>query len=136
MQKWAHKDEWKRFGTNFLISVSRHTEKRSGLPAEYFTDGPNRWCLYVYIYPKHPKFGTFDSDSMWQDATQSMPLHGGCTYLRYHAEPNGSINSIQVGCDYNHYRDEQYSFMETQEDARSVFADAEELFNYMEDYAK
>ena len=46
--EWEHKEEWRKFGTDFMVMISRH--KRG----EEFC-----WCVYAYLYPKHPKFGTF-----------------------------------------------------------------------------
>ena len=46
----------------------------------------------------------------------------------------GSVDicSYQVGCDYNHLYDEQYTRMATPEEACSVFEDAEVLFDWLE----
>ena len=132
MNNWRHKDEWRREGSGFQIVVSRH-----GVPVDDITDqGPHRWAIYAYIYPKHPHFDAFDGTDFWQDATQVMPLHCGCTFLRNHVDEKLVTTSIQVGCDYNHLHDDDYTFYETPEDAWTVFHDADALFAWLESRSK
>ena len=134
--RWIHKDEWKRHGKDFLVIVSRHTsgssEESSGC---YDAEGVNRWCIYAYIYPKHPRFVEFVGDNMWQDAAE-LGFHGGCSYLRRHHGNDGSQTAIQVGCDYNHLGDWEYTQYATPEEARSVFQDADAIFDRLEVPAK
>lgn len=68
---------------------------------------------------------------MFQNATEKMPLHCGCSFLQYHKRENGDIGSVQVGADYNHLGDEQFTHMATIADAHAVFSNAEELFDYL-----
>lgn len=121
---WKHKDEWKVSGENFTIVVSRHAGSAD------CGDGPNRWCVYAYIYPKHPYFSKFDGPFMYQDAANAMPLHGGPTFFKYqmHGE---KISSVKVGCDYNHYQDTHFTHYATTEEAYQVFEDAEDLYNWL-----
>lgn len=126
MSDWEKKDLWRRSGDGFLVEVSRH-DAHSDLHV-----GPHRWCVYAYVYPSHPHFKAFDgTEDMWQPATGALPLHGGCTFLRAHRNAAGVITSWQVGADYNHLYDERFTRHATPEQAREVFADAEELFRWL-----
>ena len=128
---WRHKDEWITDGTGFAVSVCRN----EGYP---FSDrGPNVWTVYAYLYSSHPLTKTFDdTDDISQDAADKMDFHCGCTCLRRYFKPNGELASIQVGCDYNHLYDGHYTHMGSKDEAASVFADAEHLFNRLEAIAK
>jgi len=123
---WSKRDEWKLRGKDFMIVVSRH-EESSCLSYE----GDNRWCVYAYIYPKHPHFSEFSGPSCWQDAANAMPLHGGATLLDYPAR-DGSITSVHIGADYNHLHDDSFTFYATKKDAYEVFNDAGELFDWLQ----
>ena len=123
---WNHKDEWRLFGKDFMVVVSRHEE------SELCGDGKHRWCVYAYIYAKHPHFAKFDGPDMWQDAASCLPMHGGPTYLRYHRNDDAAVVSVQVGCDYNHIYDSRFTHYETKDDAYEVFNDAYELFQRLE----
>ena len=126
MENYKKIDVWKREGKDFLIEV-KHSTTTPYLDFE----GRNKWFIYAYLYPKHNKFGEFVSEEIYQDATEYMPLHGGCTYCKKHIDSFVNITSIQVGCDYQHYGDENYSFMSDEEEAQSVFYDANKLFEYL-----
>ncbi len=128
--EWKHKDEWKRAGKNFLVVVSRHSEPMLYERACFDSEGPNRWCVYGYVYPKHPDFGKFDPNESVSE--QPVPgMHGGCNFFRAHSKPNGEITAFQFGCDYHHDGDWHFTQMVTKEDAYAVFADAAELFDYL-----
>lgn len=127
--KWGRKEEWRRDGKNFRVTVSRHEIDwaRDG-------EGPHRWCVYAYIYPKHPTFATFDLSpdavkSYWGQPTPAM--HGGCTFFKVHRKDDGEACSVQYGADYSHAWDERYYHIATPEDAYSVFNDAEELYEML-----
>lgn len=126
---WSHKDAWKRSGQNFLVEVSRHDVERSSFSD--IEDGRHRWCVYAYIYPKHPHFAKFEGGQMWQDAACALPLHCGPSYLRYHHDDNGNVTSVQVGADYNHLHDNEFTHYSTKEEASEVFEDAESLFDVL-----
>lgn len=130
MSEFRHKDLWvyKADNKHFRVEVSRH-EVPKYRPSD--DDGIHRWCIYAYIYPKHPHFAAFKGSDLWQDATARMPLHSGCTYLRYHLKEGGEVTSVQVGADYNHLHDSHYTHMATKEDAYSVFADAQRLIVWL-----
>lgn len=126
MSELSHKDEWKKYGENFCIVVSRHS-----VPTTTYDDkGPNRWRIYAYIYPKHWHFGSFDGDGLWQDATSVLNLHGGASFFRANRDDIGDITSIQVGCDYNHLHDEYYTNLDGAE-GNPVFNDAEALYEWL-----
>lgn len=127
-KKWQHKDEWKVLGDGFCIVVSRHD-----FGVLDSTRGDNNWCVYVYIYPKHPYFKEVQKDeNMSGDAANAMPLHGGCTLFKSHRDENGEVCSYQIGADYNHLYDENFTHMKTPSEAFEVFSDAETLFQWME----
>lgn len=130
-KEWRHKDEWTKRGANFLVKVSRHADAGFDVVnGEVVRTGrvENKWCVYAFIFPKHPHFPKFEGPSLWQDAASFFDWHGGCSYLEYHRVSAEVISSVQVGCDYNHLHDDHYLDMATQEDAASVFRDADELF--------
>lgn len=124
---WERKEEWRTRGETFCVTVEHRTEAVSH---SFGDEGPHRWCVYAYLYPTHPRFSTFDGDSLWQGAIDGAPLHGGCTFLRYHQHKD-KVASVQVGADYHHLRDEEYTHMATKDEAGPVFADAEELVGWL-----
>ncbi len=129
-QKWDHKDEWRRRGNNFLVTVTRH----NGTASDFDHRGPHRWAVYAYIYPNHWHFSAFDdarSSEMWQPAATTLPLHGGPSYLLRHVTESGAVTSWQVGADYDHIHDSSFTHMATAEDADSIFRDADELFDWL-----
>lgn len=134
MSDWKHKDMWTREGKNFIVQVSRHSVNVED-PACYDSDHGQRWCVYAYIYPKHPHFAKFEGPNIWQDATSIMPLHAGCSLLKYPMY-DGKVTSVHVGCDYNHLHDERFTQMKTQADAYSIFRDADELYDWLQERAK
>lgn len=126
---WLHSDNWKRMGTHFLVEVARHSVE---LPPNYpLGDGPHRWCVYAYIYAKHPRFARFDGDRMWQQAAVELPLHGGSSYLKWHSELGKPPHCVQVGADYNHLHDDRFTHYATEDEAAEVFRDAGELFDFL-----
>lgn len=129
--EWDHKDEWRKFGRGFMVIVSRHNA-RSSLDLD---EGPHRWCVYAYIYPKHPYFARFNGPHMWQEAATRMPLHGYPSLLEYPMY-DGKITSVKVGADYNHLHDDRFTHYATQDDAAEVFSDADELFVWLSDRAQ
>ena len=124
MGEWKHKDEWHKRGKDFLVVVSRHSVSVD----EY--GGPNRWAVYAYIYPDHPIFNSFDGPDMFQYAASTMPLHGGCSFLRYPMYKS-VITSVKVGADYNHLYDDNFGYYETKDEAYEVFNDAAQLFQWL-----
>lgn len=124
MSKWRHKDEWKQAGNGFLVVVSRHSVAIS----DDYT-GPQRWCIYAYIYPAHPMFSSFSGPDMYQDAACALDMHAGPSLLNWHYNEAKEPTSVQVGCDYNHLHDEVYTHLASPEQAREVFADAQALFD-------
>jgi hypothetical protein len=126
-KQWKRSEDWKREGKHFLVLVHHYvTPAIDGLCEE-----ENKWCVYAYLYPKHWRFATVVGDQIWQEALENLRLHCGCTFLKRHYFDNGEVCSIQFGADYNHLHDERYLLMSTAEDARSVFNDADELFEQL-----
>jgi hypothetical protein len=129
MNNWNKKDIWTRRSSNFLVEISRHS-------TESINDmyGTNMWCVYAYIYKSHPHFDKFDGCRMFQDAACSLPLHAGPSFLKYHRNNDGIITCVQVGADYNHLHDDNYTYYLDEKDAISVFEDADNLFDWLENY--
>ena len=132
MSDWAKKDEWWRRGKNFLVVVKHHTVGLSDIDP---CDGGHRWNVYAFIYPDHPHFAAFKGPDMWQAAACALPLHGGPTFLQYPMF-DGKVTAVHVGCDYHHLHDDRFTRMATKEDAVKVFADADTLFNWLQERAK
>lgn len=124
---WDHKDSWRRRGTNFMVEITRHSVS---VP-EYESEGPNRWCVYAYIYPAHPHFAAFSGPAIYQDASSQLRFHCGCSFLEYPMY-DGKVTSVKVGADYHHLHDERFTRYATAEEAYSVFADANELFDQLQ----
>ena len=128
--KWDKKDVWRVAGREFSIEVSRHSVN----PRVYdvlhdYRDGGNRWAVYAYIYPKHelsPKFKA--SGSMFDQP--ELPLHCGVSFFKAHWD-SGEIKSYQIGADYNHLYDDDFTKYETKDDATRVFYDAEKLHEFL-----
>ena len=135
---WDHKDEWRKRGKDFLVMVSRHEAMGEDREPRLWCDseGPHRWAVYAYIYPQHQHFLKFNGDTMWQDATSVLPLHCGCTFLRYHYNVDGEITCVQVGADYHHIDDDHYTHAATADEAHQVFEDAKELFEWLDSFGK
>lgn len=128
---WDHKDEWRKHGKNFLVVVSRHNQPSSD---PYPDEGPNRWAVYAYIYPKHPHFAAFDGPRKWQPAATCLPFHGGPSLLEYPMY-DGKVTSVKVGADYHHLHDDFTNYA-TKEEAAEVFEDADRLFAWLQSKAE
>jgi len=126
MDGWNRKELWTKRGDGFSVEVSHHT-----VDITEVSEGPHRWCVYAYIYPQHAMFEEFDGSDMWQDAALRLPHHCGPSYLKWHCDDEGKKTSVQVGADYNHLGDDEYTHMECSDDAMSVFADAEKLMSFL-----
>ena len=130
-EKYRHKDMYTRDGDGFIVQVSRHSVDITDHPACFDSEGPHRWCIYAYIYPKHWHFGAFSGTDVFQDAASMMPLHCGPSLLRWHLGGEGEVTSVQVGCDYNHLHDNEYTRLGNPVEAFGVFSDADDLFNWL-----
>jgi len=127
---WKRKEVWKREGSNFAVEVSRHECHVFHDDGCFDSEGPHRWCVYVYVYPKHPSFSEFKPEGDLYDQP-SFGMHWGNSYFRVWRSDEGEIKSFQVGSDYNHFDDWRYTRMATKKEAYSVFADAGEIFDMM-----
>jgi hypothetical protein len=113
------KETWCYRSENFTIEVVRViTEDR------YYK---NNWYIYCYIYKNHFLFKTIKDDSIY---SCDFPFHGGCSYNKWHYE-NKKIISKQLGCDYLHSGDDRFYNFKTEEEAKEVFDDAKELFDFL-----
>ena len=126
---WDHKDVWHKRGKNFLVEVRRHTEQSFVAGHCFDSEGPHRWCVYAYIFPKHPHFAKFAGPDMWQEASSVMPLHGGASLLEFPMY-EGKVSAVKVGCDYHHLHDNFTNFS-TPDDAYEVFKDAIDLHTWL-----
>jgi len=125
---WRKSEQWRRQGEGFVVEVYHCIEQGP----ESYDDGRHRWNVYAYIYTDHPHFKNFSGPAMWQDAATAMPLHAGPSFLRWFYDDDGKkAVSVKVGSDYHHLGDDHYSFIGTEAEASSVFADAAELFDWL-----
>lgn len=108
---------WQRRGKDFTVEIVCTENARYS------------WSIYAYIYPDHWLFQQFNGESFWQPATEDLPLHGGVTFMRCH-EHGGSIDSYQVGCDYQHLHDDRYGLMGPGDNSQFTY-DADKLFKYL-----
>lgn len=125
IQKWARREE------HFTIEVCRRTRPPAVLAKVSPRLGPYQWDVCAFIYPSHWHFSEFSGYDLSQPATYEMPLHGGCSFLRYHYAPGDTgleVASVQAGSDYGRLGDEIHSH-----DAEGVkpFRDAEALANWL-----
>ena len=119
-------------GDNFIVQA-KHWVELSYKGMQAFNDGRNRWAIYAYIYPKHKLFAEIKADGgMWQDAFNDLPLHRGCSYFKRHIDDeSGKTTSYQIGCDYNHHGDDEFTYMKDERDAWGVLEDARRLFKVL-----
>lgn len=118
-ENWKHKDEWNREGSKHSVVVSRHTNHAGD---------EHRWCVYLYIYPGHPRFDQFNAGGdMWSQP--HFECHSYVSLFRVHRRDSGDIGSYQLGWDYNHDGDHRFTEYATADDASSVFWDANKLFD-------
>lgn len=131
MKEFNHQDIWRLRGSGFLVTVVRTTVDIS---PEYNFDnlGPNRWAVYAYIYPKHTCFAGFDDSGIWQEAAMALHFHGGPSFFQFNYDKTGEKQSVQVGADYNHLYDEEFSHYATKDEAAEVFDDATQLYAYLQ----
>lgn len=126
-------ENWKREGKGFMVMVNHYTEPQREEAACFDSEGPHRWCVYAYVYPSHPHFAAFDgTETMWQGAATMMPGHSYPSFLRIHTkQPDNAVCSYQVGWDYNHHGDWEYTRLANEHEAFGVFADADQLFDWL-----
>jgi len=118
--EWSHKDEWRKRGSDFLVTVTRHNT----------INNSNKWAVYAYIYRSHRLFTTFNGNNIYQPATDVLPLHHSPSFLEYHRDDEG-ICSVQVGADYVHTHDDRFMRYKNKPEAYEVFNDADILFNFL-----
>ncbi len=120
---WDRKEEWWLRGIDFIVVV-KHWNSFSYIEEKTI----NHWNVYGHVYTDHPYFNTLKESSL-----QNFPygdinvLHCGCTFFQKHFDEKGEITSIQFGSDYGHLYDEWVKNYETEQDAKEVFYDAENL---------
>lgn len=124
---FVRKEEWKREGKDFCVVVSRHTARSTD------ENDNNRWCVYLYVYPRHPSFDLFNPLSdMWSQP--HFTCHSYVSFFKVHRDERGDVGSFQLGWDYNHDGD-NFGWCSTADDASSVFWDANRLFEQAEQWA-
>jgi hypothetical protein len=129
---WKKKEEWQMRGKDCLVTIV-HIYEGTGFEKPLFEDwegdSGHRWYVYAYIYDTHPSFSKYKDENLWKETTQNLPLHCGASYFRSQYCGDGSVFSIQVGADYNHFGDSFYTRLATKDEAADVFSDAEELLD-------
>lgn len=137
MLQFQPKREWWCHGNEFLVTVKHYIETPSEFMELNFDEGPNRWNVYCFIYPSHPlfkKFKTVGRSGGWPSICYTFPLHGGVSYFCKYTMDNRKVTSYKVGCDYHHLHDNRFTYMETTEEAKEVFQDAERLHEWLSKY--
>lgn len=138
--RWPQTERWREFSYQpmsagakplFMVEIDHWT---SGEWDGYSRRGNNHWNVYAYIYPAHPLFANvIGKDARHSEEVAALPMHGGVTLFEVHHAADGSIQSVQIGSDYGHYDDDEYSRMSTKEEAREVFRDAELLYRHLQE---
>ena len=119
---WAHIDD---AGT-YRVELAHWPD------GAYGERGPNRWAVYVFVYPKHPLFARFIGRDLWQEATSGLPGHSYCSFLKCHTDDDGKPCSWQAGWDYGHDTDARYSHY-TADEAGVFLYDVERMIDAMEE---
>lgn len=132
LKEYKHKETWGRRGNNFYVEVVRweimSAEKFDEYKQKWGSDtGRFVWNVYCYLYPNHPLFNASEKEDMFDCPVNSF--HGGSTFAEWYRKEDGTVSCKKYGCDYNHYQDEDFTHMESPNDAYEVFMDAENLFN-------
>lgn len=119
---WKRNDKWVRQGEAFTVEVVRSDGVNLDGEVE------NKWCVYIYVYPKHPTFRHFNpAKGIFDNA--HFECHSYASYYRAHRNNEGEIVSHQLGWDYMHDGDYGYSQYGDADSASSVFYDASRLFD-------
>ncbi len=135
--EWRYPDQ-----PNFLVVVAHYTVPVPDQDSPLYGDGPNRWNVRAFIYPKHPRFAQFSGKKMWQPASLELPLHCGPSQLIIHRGNPDDIELItayQVSADYNHLGDSEFTHLEGFRSAlvgpditrEKPFRDAAKLFLFL-----
>jgi hypothetical protein len=124
------REEWRREGSGFLVSVKHHTEP---IDKEFGTSkGGHRWAVYAYVYPSHPRFATLrESMEIFDPVLGDWPLHGGCSRIHVYRLNGTEISGYEIGADYGHLGDDRFTFCDTPDMATRVFFDADLLFEFL-----
>ena len=138
-----HQQSWTRYGAHFSVRVTRIVEPNP--PANH---GKYMWFVYLRLDDAHKYFAEFTDEKVpglerytvtnvaraHQKATQDMPFRGGCSYLKFSPRCGWHLGTMTVGtCYYEPEFEEIYSHMRKSKDAAIVFADAEELYNWIKE---
>ena len=128
MENYSHTDLYSRKRQTFTVEVSRHTVKEDSENRW----GKNRWCVYIYIYKQHPLWEYLNNDKtenpIW---IYNLPGHGDISYYKVWKDDTLDVTSYQLGWDYAHEWDMNYSHYDTAEEANSVFLDAQRLYEVL-----
>lgn len=130
-EDYRYSEKWSRRSDTHTVEVSRHSEEYASRHDER---GPNRWCVYAYLYPSHPLFASLSVEytvSTLPEFVKSFPLHCGPSFFSTHIDNTGKVTCFQIGCDYNHLYDEYFTRMSSPNDVFSVFDDADRLFDFL-----
>lgn len=125
---WKQSTHWLRRGDGFSVEIkhSVDTVRDDG-------KGPNRWCVYAYIYPGHPRLTLYDpgTHTLFQPISRLLGLHGGASYFVANHDHKG-LTSVQIGSDYNHLYDFEFTIRGADEMPWDVANDADKLFGFLQ----
>jgi len=113
---WTPKRSWRKDGKGFCVEVICSENKHD----DY---APYTWCVYAYIYPKHPLFERIEPHCHAWDTNTGLECHSYVSFFRTHVGKDGVL-SHQIGWDYKHDGDDRYQM---DSEGFSVFCDAENL---------
>ena len=127
---------WIEKGEGFSVEVKRwyNPPSKFSLESDIFDDednGPWRWNVYAYIFPKHPIFKEIESDSLFEIGEIAEYFHWGISYHDWKRNED-SITCKQLGSDYGHLHD-RYRLVDNI-DNTPCKRDAERLFKYLSDF--
>ena len=97
----------------FFITVRAHHRNYSPEVLQIMRDeGQWCWCMYAIFPEKHPFFSN-------KETPLNFDWHGGATYDQIHSQKytvekyewQRPHSYRKVGCDYQHYMDEQFAHM-------------------------
>ncbi len=131
MINWSKSKVWQTKAKNFSIEIIRRNHIQTINP---YDEGIYRWFLYIYIFKKHYLFKKIDINKCIykQLELSKIPFHGGFTYFEFiKVESNNNHDYFKIGADYQHYRDERFSF---DNHSSEVFEDARILYEYLDKF--
>lgn len=132
-KEWQHKDVWRKSGNAFSVEIV-HWFSPEFSSGDRIYPRKEHWNIYAHLMPKHPLFSEYNLAEDYPEGP--IPFHGGVTWFLVHRNLAGTeITSLEIGCDYAHCQDERFEEYATPEQAWEVFADAQGIFDMLNDGA-